>query len=108
LDDECALWGSSVADSVVDRWHGLGAQEVVVKLGASGCVWSDGSRREPVPASPVTQVIDTTGAGDAFNAGYIAGRLNGLSASHSAAQGHRLAAQVIQHIGAVIPSTFRS
>lgn len=49
--------------------------------------------------------MDTTAAGDAFSAGYLAERLNGGSAQQAAQRGHRLAATVIQHRGAIIPAT---
>jgi 2-dehydro-3-deoxygluconokinase len=46
---------------------------------------------------------DTTGAGDSFNAGYLAGRLKGVDPVRAARQGCRLAAEVIRHPGAIIP-----
>ena len=47
-------------------------------------------------------VIDTTGAGDTFNAGYLAGRLHGKSLVDSAKQGIRCAGIIIRHRGAII------
>ena len=49
---------------------GVHAREVVVKLGAQGAVWSDGTREVSVPAAEA-RVVDTTGAGDAFAAGFL-------------------------------------
>jgi 2-dehydro-3-deoxygluconokinase len=48
-------------------------------------------------------VVDTTAAGDAFAAAYLAGRLLGWPADQAAAFGNRLAARVIAHPGALIP-----
>jgi len=76
----------------------LGARcgQTVVKRGASGALWSDGSTVLSVPAADVT-VVDSTGAGDAFAAGFLAGdgpieqRL--LAAT-------RVAAKVVARVGA--------
>jgi 2-dehydro-3-deoxygluconokinase len=56
-----------------------------------------------VPAQRVEQVVDTTAAGDSFSAAYLARRLLGGSPVQAAEAGHRLASQVIQHPGALIP-----
>jgi sugar/nucleoside kinase (ribokinase family) len=50
---------------------------VVIKLGADGAVGTADGRTSSVPADPV-EVVDTTGAGDCFNAGFLAGWLGGL------------------------------
>ena len=52
--------------------------EVVVKLGADGALWTDGAEVERAPSLRV-DVVDTTGAGDAFAAGWIAARRSGAS-----------------------------
>jgi 2-dehydro-3-deoxygluconokinase len=49
------------------------------------------------------QPVDTTAAGDSFNAGYLTARLSGASAAEAARAGHRLAGVVIMLPGAVIP-----
>ncbi|MEM9057554.1 MAG: PfkB family carbohydrate kinase, partial [Pseudomonadota bacterium] len=46
---------------------------------------------------------DTTGAGDSFNAAFLAALLDGRTPPEAAAAGNRLAARVIQHRGALIP-----
>ena len=51
----------------------------------------------------VVPVMDTTAAGDSFNAGYLAARLSGVNMIDAAKKGQKLAAKVIQHKGAVIP-----
>ena len=55
---------------------------VVIKRGAAGAIGSAGGHRQAVPADP-TEIVDTTGAGDSFNAGFLAGWLGGLSLEHS-------------------------
>jgi 2-dehydro-3-deoxygluconokinase len=51
----------------------------------------------------VAKVIDTTGAGDSFNAAYLASRLRGGTPLEAVTAGHALAARVIQHPGAILP-----
>ena len=72
----------------------------MVKLGADGAL----VQGELVPAEPDVDVVDTTGAGDAFNAGYLHARLAGLAPTAAAAEGARLAATVLRHRGAIVPA----
>ena len=52
-------------------------REVVITLGKEGALWSDGERVERGRASPAPARVDSTGAGDAFTAGWLAARLSG-------------------------------
>jgi 2-dehydro-3-deoxygluconokinase len=98
LDDEAALSGATNAEEVSAHWRGLGCKEVVVKLGPAGCLLPDGTIVAPEASlSP----LDTSGAGDAFNAGYLAARLAGADPADAAKQGHRLSAWVIMRPGAI-------
>lgn len=98
LENEAALDGPTDAGRVAEQWRALGAGEVVVKLGAQGCRTPGGSLIAP-PA--VLTPVDTSGAGDAFNAGYLHARLAGAPFDRAAMIGHRLAGWVIGHPGAV-------
>lgn len=98
LDDEWALFGAPDADAVAAHWQTLGVDEVIVKLGAKGARLPDGT----IIAPPVTAIpVDTSGAGDAFNAGYLDARLHGATIEDAALAGHRLAAWVVTEPGAI-------
>ncbi len=102
LDDERTLWGDDTPQAAAARWRGFGAREQVVKLGAGGALASsEGETR--VPACTPRQVMDTTGAGDAFNAGYLAMRMRGGSPFEAVQFAHALAAIVVEHPGAIAP-----
>jgi 2-dehydro-3-deoxygluconokinase len=104
FEDAAQLYGNVSPEQTVTAWQERGATEVVVKLGAQGCLVAAAGRRDLLPAVPVGRVVDTTGAGDAFNAGYLAGRLRGLPPLQAARAAQILAAEVIQHPGAVVPT----
>jgi sugar/nucleoside kinase (ribokinase family) len=72
----------------------------VVTRSADGALVVGRDGIEAVPASPVESVVDTTGAGDLFAAGFLAGLTRGLSSRDCARLGGIAAAEVISHIGA--------
>lgn len=103
FDDEHALMGSTSAEEVAARHHQLGVKLVLVKLGAKGCLLSSSDGIEIIETQPVDQVVDSTAAGDSFNAGFLATLLQGKTAKCAAMVGHHLAAQVLRYRGAIIP-----
>ncbi|MGE3148085.1 MAG: PfkB family carbohydrate kinase, partial [Pseudorhodoplanes sp.] len=103
FDDEALLWGDASPDATVERLLACGVSEVAVKNGPNNVVVAVGGKRESVAVPTVVEPVDTTGAGDSFNAGYIAARLKGENPAEAARAGHALAADVIQHRGAIIP-----
>lgn len=74
--------------------------EVIVTHGAKGAFVGNGSDRIKVAARPLGEVIDTTGAGDLFAAGYLYGRTNGHSLQDSAMIASIAAGEIISHLGA--------
>ncbi len=100
--DEVALFADDSPAQTAARWQEWGAGEVVVKLGAQGCLVSGAGPTTKVPGVAVATVIDTTGAGDAFNAAYLVARRAGADAVRAAESANRVAALVIQHRGAIL------
>ena len=106
---QAALWLPNGAEAEVltgcadpaaaARALGGAGRECVVTLGADGCVWSDGSRTLHTPAAPA-QVVDTTGAGDAFTAGYLSARVDGADPQECCARAVALAARAVATAGA--------
>jgi ribokinase len=72
------------------------AREVVVTLGAGGAVWTDGRVTIEAPATATRAVSDTTGAGDAFAAGFLAAWLDGAPPGAALERGHALAARALR------------
>jgi 2-dehydro-3-deoxygluconokinase len=103
LDDDRSLFGDTGSESCAGRWLGLGAKEVAVKLGAEGAYVATQSEHRQIAARAVHKVKDTTGAGDAFNAAYLAHRHAGKDEFGSAEAATVLAATVVQSAGAILP-----
>ncbi len=103
FDDEQALWGDTHVASTLSRLAALGVPEIVVKNGAAGAAVLCRAEVTDVPCPAAVTPVDTTAAGDSFNAGYLAARLRNGSPADAAHLGHRLAAAVIQHRGAIVP-----
>jgi len=102
IEDEQQVFGDADQLGVIARLQSWGVTEIALKMGPQGCLAVSGEERALVAANKVT-VVDTTSAGDSFNAAYLAARLQGQTVSDAARAGHRLASVVIQHRGAIIP-----
>ena len=75
-------------------------ETLVITRGAKGAIAAERGQRVDVPAAPATQIVDTTGAGDQFAAGFLAARLRGRALGASLEAGALAAAEVISHFGA--------
>ena len=75
-------------------------ETLVVTRGAAGALAVSGGERADVTAEPVREVVDTTGAGDLFAAGFLFGTATGKSLEASLRLGAICAAEIIQHYGA--------
>lgn len=103
-DDECRLHPGDTPADVLGRIGALGVPEIVLKTGAEGPIIRAGGRTLQPAFARVARVVDSSGAGDSFNAGYLAARLQGAAPEAAAQAGHALACRVIAHHGAVIPA----
>ncbi|MCA1841763.1 MAG: adenosine kinase [Actinobacteria bacterium] len=71
-----------------------------VTLGSAGSVVVGGGETVAVPAAPVAKVVDTTGAGDLYAAGFLFGLTHGADLAECGRLGSLAAAEVISHLGA--------
>jgi sugar/nucleoside kinase (ribokinase family) len=76
----------------------IGPRELVIKRGARGATWTDGERTLDVDARPADG-RDTTGAGDAFAAGFLAARAREATPEVCLRDGHALAAAACRTTG---------
>jgi 2-dehydro-3-deoxygluconokinase len=87
-------------EGIAAYFHEHGARIVVIKRGADGARVSEaGGDAIDVPALPVGAVVDPVGAGDAFDAGFLSGWLDGLSPAEAARRGAACGAAVVQVAG---------
>ena len=98
-DEIMLLFGAADFDTAVEAVAETGVLAVLTR-GARGSVVVTPSGTIAVPAEPVQAVVDTTGAGDLFAAGFLYGITNGLSPEDSARLGGVCAAEIISHVGA--------
>ena len=75
-------------------------ETLVVTRSEEGALAISGGERADVPAEPVDKVVDTTGAGDLFAAGFLAGQAEGRNLADSLIMGSVCAAEIISHYGA--------
>ena len=73
---------------------------LVITKGADGAIGIEGEEHISIPAAPVSRVVDTTGAGDLFAAGFLAARCKGAGLERCLWTGAIAAGEVIQHYGA--------
>jgi sugar/nucleoside kinase (ribokinase family) len=76
------------------------ARLAVVTRGERGCLVVSGERTEEIPAFPIDRLVDTTGAGDLFAAGFLFGLSRQFDLADAARLGTLAAAEIIQHLGA--------
>ncbi|ESX89108.1 MULTISPECIES: sugar kinase [unclassified Mesorhizobium] len=100
--DEQMLFGDTASQATAERFGKL-VGEVVVKNGEEPALIATGGALQPVPAQHVATPVDTTGAGDSFNGGYLAARLAGHAPADAVQRAHRVAAAVVQVRGALAP-----
>ena len=99
-DEAALLTGETDPDAIADALLERGLGCAVVKLGGEGCLVRGGNVDLRVPAYPVARCVDTTGAGDTFAAGFIAGLLEGRTPRDCARLGCAAASLCVEAVGA--------
>ena len=105
-EDEATWFGDSGPVETARRYQLAGAVQVVVKNGADAVMVSSAAGLESVAIEAASHVVDTTAAGDSFNAGYLAAHLSRHTHREAVQAGARLARHVISKRGALVPSAF--
>jgi len=98
VDDLHGIYPDWTPARLAAHFLSLGVRTAVLKSGAGGCLVAQGTDRTTVPALPV-RVVDSTGAGDCWDAGFLAGIAHGRDAVTAARIGHACAAFGIEHVG---------
>lgn len=102
-EDEASWFGDGDAEATARRYQQAGAKRVVVKNGAGDLSLMDrDGTLKTLPVEPADNVVDTTAAGDSFNAGFIAAELAGATIEEAARAGSALARRVIGARGALV------
>lgn len=98
--DELQMFGLGETDQqIASRWRAAGCAEVIVKVGERGCFYSGEQNADAYFAAKSAEVIDSSGAGDAFNAGYLDARLKGADLPSAVEAAQSLARETIGHLG---------
>lgn len=103
-EDDVEGYGGGDCEALAADWAAKGVEVVLRRRDRSVEVLTKDGRERFAPPAPVP-VVDTTGAGDAFNAAYLAVRMGGKPPAEAVAAARRLAGVVVQHPGAIIPAT---
>ena len=98
-DEAMLLSGTTDLDGAIARLKPL-VTTLIVTRGPAGAIAMENGRRAEIPAAPVEKVIDTTGAGDLFAAGFLAARCRARPLERCLEAGTLAAAEVISHFGA--------
>ncbi len=102
-DDEAEWFGDRDSIATLNRYAEIGADQIVVKNSAQPVLFQNDGQRGAVDVDTVTSVVDTTAAGDSFNAGVLASVIRNDDLISGIRQGCRLAGRVVRHKGALIP-----
>lgn len=102
FEDEARHFGDATPEATAARYHTAGAATVVVKDGAGEILYSDPNGQQRYSPPPISPVVDTTAAGDSFNAGFLAAWATGQGAAAAMAAGAAVAGRVIGARGALV------
>jgi sugar/nucleoside kinase (ribokinase family) len=97
-DDLKSIYPGLSQEALATELLACGAKTVVVKIGREGCLVARGDDRHRVPITPA-KAVDTTGAGDCWNAGFMAALAHGEDVLRAARVGNACAAFGIEAVG---------
>ena len=101
--DDAEAFGDVGIFGTARRIREAGAEEIVVKNGGDACYVQVGEEGHSIKPEAFVTAVDTTGAGDSFNASYLANRLLGALPLAAVEKAHRVATRVICAPGALVP-----
>ncbi|WP_049629438.1 sugar kinase [Cellvibrio sp. pealriver] len=102
LEDFTNLYQLDSAIAVSQFLSAYDIDEIIIKDGPAPIIYQSGLEHLEIAIEPITQVIDTTAAGDSFNGSYLAARARGLNPENSIRFAAKISALVIQHKGAIL------
>ncbi|WP_170976612.1 sugar kinase [Rhizobium sp. FKL33] len=102
FEDESALFADADPMATARRYAEAGSTEVLVKNGPGTGALSLNGRQTLLPAPNFTIPVDTTGAGDSYNAAYLVARMNGTSPIEANAFAQLVAANTVSRPGALV------
>jgi 2-dehydro-3-deoxygluconokinase len=103
IEDMARLYGTETPEEVLGLLKDNDIDTIVIKNGAESVWYATAEESGQVAVTPCANVVDTTAAGDSFNAAFLAARVSGETLTASIEAGSSLAAKVIQHRGAILP-----
>ncbi|MCR9121798.1 MAG: sugar kinase [Phyllobacteriaceae bacterium] len=103
FDDEAMLFGDALPDVTAERISAHGPATIIVKCGSAPALVRHGGTSEMIAPQAGIVPVDTTGAGDSFNGGWLAARLAGRDPADATRFAHLVAGRVIGHHGALLP-----
>ncbi|WP_016954893.1 sugar kinase [Catenovulum agarivorans] len=104
MDDLREVFACYTSKDVLALFEQFACREVIIKNGSQSVVAKCGQELTEFTITPVETVVDTTSAGDSFNGAYIMARIRGDSVIEAIDFAAQVAAEVIQHKGAIIPN----
>lgn len=103
FEDEASWFHDATPNATAERYLNAGAKTIIVKNGAEAVHFAHGNIRGDVAVEPVVDVVDTTAAGDSFNAGFFADFLTESALEDAIKRACHLSRRVVQHKGALMP-----
>lgn len=100
-DDAARLFGEELpSEEIVRRFHDMGAATVLLTMGSEGVLLSESGTLHHIPGRDI-EVADATGAGDAFWAGFLLAKLDGLTSLHATYVAREIAEHKLRTVGAL-------